>query len=82
MATFFPGILLAYLLSFRQAFTSPSFETFKAYVWSIGKKSSYFFFRTYFLSSAPISSKFRVCFRNQSPEPLGARGLLQVIRAP
>ena len=35
MDTFFPGILLAYLLSFSQAFTSPSFETFKAYVWSM-----------------------------------------------
>lgn len=35
MDTFFPGILLAYLEVFRQAFTSPSFETFRAYVWAM-----------------------------------------------
>ena len=35
MDTFFPGILLAYLEPFRQAFTSPSFETFKAYAWAM-----------------------------------------------
>jgi hypothetical protein len=35
MDTFFPGILLAYLEVFRQAFTSPSFETFKSYVWAM-----------------------------------------------
>ncbi len=35
MDTFFPGILLAYLEPFRQAFTSPSFETFKTYAWAM-----------------------------------------------
>jgi hypothetical protein len=35
MDTFFPAILLAYLEPFRQAFASPSFETFKAYVWAM-----------------------------------------------
>jgi len=33
-----------------------------------------------FLSSAPISGKFSGCFRKQSPEPSGARGLLHFIR--
>jgi hypothetical protein len=35
MDTFFPVVLLAYLQPFSQAFTSPSFDTFRGYVWAM-----------------------------------------------
>lgn len=35
MDTFFPAILLTYLAPFSQIFTSPTFDTFKAYVWAM-----------------------------------------------